>query len=222
MVNSQYWILGAVTAVGMGLLASNGMAAQGYYVGAEIGREHVLYQPEYSFVNGTPNESYDNKADGLGGGLLAGYLWQTGTAFSIAVQGRLSAGDAVWELDIPEPASFRYAIPVNGALSLLPTFQVSKRVALFVEVGVALGKIEERKSATATSMYDVGEWQPGGIAGAGVSFAVDDRWSVRIGYRRTWYKEFSYDTHLANGVRVETVSDQPVQGLTSIGLIREF
>ena len=222
MVKSLCWILGAATLTGMGWPASNGMAAQGYYMGAEIGSEHVSYQPEYSFMNGTPNESYDNKADGLGGGVLAGYLWQTGTAFSIALQGRLSAADAVWELDIPEPASLRYAIPVNAALSLLPTFHVSKRVAFFVEVGVALGKIEERKSATTTSMYDVDEWQSGGIAGAGMNFAVDDRWSVRIGYRRTWYQEFSYDTHLADGAQVETVSDQPVQSMTSIGLIREF
>ncbi len=50
---------------------------------------------------------------------------------------------------------------------------------------------------------------------------MDDQWSIRIGYRPTWYREFSYDTHLANGTQVETVSAKKVQGMTTIGLIRE-
>lgn len=79
------------------------------------------------------------------------------------------------------------AIPVNVAVSLLPTFQVSEKIALFAEAGLALGKIQERKPAVTTSMYDVRKWQSGYVSGAGMSFAVDDQWSARIGYRRTWY-----------------------------------
>lgn len=221
-MNKQYWLLAAVTTMGLGLSPTIGAAASGGYLGAEVGYERVLYQPEYRFVSGAANRTFDDKADGLGGGVLAGYRWQTAEKFSIAMQGRLSASDAVWELDLPEPASFRYAIAVNAALSVLPVYHISPRVALYAEAGVALGKIEERKSAAVTSRYDVDEWQPGLIAGAGMSLAVSDHWSVRLGYRRTWYKEFRYDTHLANGTKVEEVNAKTVQSLSSIALIREF
>jgi len=218
--NGQRWMPGAVIA--LCLAASNGAAAQGYYVGAEIGSEHVSFQPLYRFANGAPNLSFDDQVYGSGVGVLAGYRWKAAPDFSIALQGRLSASDAAWKLELPEPASLKYAIPVNVAVSLLPTFQVSEKIALFAEAGLALGKIQERKSAVTTSMYDVQKWQSGYVSGAGMSFAVDGQWSARIGYRRTWYKELSYDTHLANGTKVEMVSSKAVQSMTSIGLIREF
>ncbi len=155
MMNKQCWLFGAVPAMGLGLLPANDAVAKGGYLGAEVGQERVLYQPEYSFVSGAANLSFDNTAGGWGSWVLAGYRWQTGEDLAIVLQGCLSAGNAVWTIDQPEPASFCYAIPVNAALSLLPTLRLSPRVALFAEAGIALGKIEERKSATATSRYDV-------------------------------------------------------------------
>ena len=220
MANTQCWMLGTVAA--LGLVAWNSSAAESYYVGAEIASEHLSFGPDISFVDGRPNRSFDDQAYGSSVGVLAGYRWKARPDFSIALQGRLSASDAAWKQELLEPASFKYAVPVNTAVSLLPTFQASENLALFAEVGLAMGKIQERKSAVTTSTYDVQKWQPGGVAGAGMSVAVADRWSVRIGYRRTWYKELRYNTYLANGTQVETNSSKPVQSTWNIGLIREF
>lgn len=220
MVNTRRWMLGTVAA--LGFVASGNSAADSYYVGAEIASEHLSFGPDISFVNGRPNRSFDDQAYGSSVGVLAGYRWKARPDFSLALQGRLSAGDAAWKQELPEPASFKYSVPVNVAVSLVPTFQASEQLALFAEAGLAMGKIQERKSAVTTSMYDVQKWQPGAIAGAGMSFAVADQWSVRIGYRRTWYKELKYNTYLANGTQVESVSSKPVQSMWNIGLIREF
>lgn len=224
MTRRRHWMIGAASVAC--LIAANGVAAQTYYVGAEVGGEQVSFPTDYAFASGGPNESYDNRANGTSGGVLAGYRWEVAPGVSIALQGRLSVSDTAWKMDLADQTSFKYAIPVNAAVSLLPIYRVSDKVALFVEAGVALGKIQERKSAVSTSMYpslyDVRKWQPGGIAGVGISLAMDEKWSLRIGYRRTWFKEFSYDSHLADGTQVETVSASPVQSVTSLGLIRDF
>ncbi len=219
-MNSQRWVLSAVIA--LGVVASKDAAAQNYYAGVEVGNEHVSFNPNYSFVSGATNRSFDNEASGTGVGVLAGYRWKVAPDFSISLQGRLSTSNADWKLDLAEPASLKYAIPVTAAVSLLPTFKVSEKISLFAEGGIAMGEIEERKSAVSTSRYDVKEWQPGVVAGAGMSIAVDDQWSVHIEYRRTWYNELSYDSHLANGTHVETIRDKPIQSMLRIGLIREF
>ncbi len=220
VANTQRWMLCTVAA--LCLVAGNGMAAESYYVGVEIASEHLSFGPDISFVNGRPDRSFDDQAYGSSVGVLAGYRWKAGPDFSIALQGRLSTGDTAWKQELPEPASFKYAVPVNAAVSLLPTFHASENLALFAEVGLAMGKIQERKSAVVTSQYDVEKWQPGGVAGAGMSVAVADQWSVRIGYRRTWYQELRYNTYLADGTQVETNSSKPVQSMWNLGLIREF
>lgn len=47
----------------LGMLASSGAQAQ-YYLGVEAGRERLSFRPEYSYVNGDPNDRYDNRAHG--------------------------------------------------------------------------------------------------------------------------------------------------------------
>jgi opacity protein-like surface antigen len=220
VANNQRWIF--VAASVLSIAASNVLAAEAYYLGAEIASDRLAFQPKYNFASGAPAETYDNKASGMNAGVLAGYRWTLSPDFSIALQGRLAGSDAKWQLETAEPASLKYSIPVNAAVSLIPTFQVSKNLSLFAEGGLALGRVQLQKSAISASMYDVQEWLTGGIAGAGVSYALDERLSVQLGYRRTWYNEVKYDTHLANGSLVETVRDKPVQSQWSIGLIRAF
>lgn len=221
MTDCRRWI-GGVAAV-LGVLASQGAAAQ-YYLGAEAGREHLSFKPEYRFMNGTSNQTFDNQANGSSAGVIGGYHWKTAKDFSLDLQGRLSVSDSEWTMAIPEPAQFRYDLPVNMAVSVLPAYRITERFAVFAEAGLALGKIRERKSTAdvTKSAYDVSKWRPGVVAGFGMSLALDDRWSLRAGYRRTWYRDHDFNTHSANGVQIEAVTSRVVQTTTTIGLVREF
>ncbi|MFA5626444.1 MAG: outer membrane beta-barrel protein [Thiohalomonadaceae bacterium] len=220
MLNYRRWICGVVTALGM--VASQGVAAR-YYLGVEAGHEHLSSRPEYSFVSGKPNQTFDNQAHGSSIGVIGGYHWKTTKDFSLDVQGRLSVSDTTWKMTLPEPASFRYDIPVNVAISLLPSFHFTKNFAAFAEAGLALGKIRERKSTVTTSQYNIEKWRPGIVVGLGMSLALDERWSMRAGYRHTWYKNHDFNTYSAvNGMQVESVTSRVKQSMTTIGLIREF
>lgn len=207
----------------VGAVASPGVAAQ-YYLGAEAGHEHLSFRPEYRYLNGAPSDRYDNRASGSIAGVLGGYRWKTAKDVSLDVQGRLSVSNSEWTLALPEPAKFRYDLPVNMAVSLLPAYRLSEHFAVFAEAGLALGKIRERKSTTdaARSAYDVSRWRPGVVAGLGMSVTLDEQWSLRVGYRRTWYRNHDFDTRRTDGTRVETVTSRVVHSTTTIGLIREF
>lgn len=221
MLNFRRWLV-CVPPL-FGVLASQGAAAQ-IYLGFEAGHENLSFKPEYRFVDGDPNKTYENPANGSLAGMVGGYHWKPAADFSLDVQGRLSVSDTEWTLALPDPAAFRYDIPVNVAVSLLPAYRLNENFSVFAEGGLALGKIRERKStAYATgSRYDDVTWRPGILAGFGLSFAMGDGWSVRAGYRRTWYQNHDYDTHDAAGTQVETVTSRVVQSTTTLGLIREF
>lgn len=221
MANYLKWMFGAVAVVSA--LGAQGAAAQ-YYLGVEAGRDHLAFQPEYRFVNGAPQQTYDNRASGAAFGVVGGYRWQSSRDFTFDVQGRVSVSNAEWTLDLPEPASLRYDVPMNVAVALLPAFRVSDKLSVFAEAGLALGKIRERKSTTnvTRSHYDVDKWQPGFVAGFGLDLALDERWSVRAGYRRTWYKDHDFNTYRADGSQVEAVTSEVRQSLTTIGLFRTF
>lgn len=221
MSNCWKWIVG-IPAL-LGALASQGAAAQ-YYLGIEAGSGHLSFKPEYRFVSGAPNQTFDNQADGSVVGMIGGYHLKTAKDYSLDVQGRLSVSDNAWKLSLPEPASLRYDLPLNMAVSLLPVYRLSENFAVFAEAGLALGKIRERKSTSnvTRSSYDEDKWRPGVVAGLGMSLALDDRLTLRAGYRRTWYQDHEFDTHTANGTQVEAVTSRVLQSTTTIGLIREF
>lgn len=221
VANCRKWI-GAVVPL-LGVLASPGVVAQ-YYLGVEAGREHLSFRPEYSPVHGGPNDRYDNRANGSVAGVVGGYRWQGRADFSLGVEGRLSVSDTDWKLTLPEPARFRYDVPVSAAMALLPTYRVTENFSVFAETGLALGKIRLRKATTnaVRSRYDVSTWRPGIVAGVGMRYAIGGGWSVRAGYRRTWYKEHDFNTYRADGSQVEAVSSKVVQSMTTLGLMREF
>ena len=215
----RWWVVSVVAV--LGAAASQGVAAQ-YYLGAEAGREHLSFKPEYRFVSGAPNRSFDNQADGTVGGVIGGYHWQSAPDFSLDVQGRVSVSNTAWKAELPEPASLRYDLPLAMSVSLQPAFHLSNGFSVFAETGVALGKIHERKTAVTTSMYDVVKWRPGFVAGFGMRLALDARWSLHAGYRRTWYRDHTFNTYRANGTQVETVTSRVVQSTMTMGLVRAF
>ena len=113
---------------------------------------------------------------------------------------------------------------IAALLGALTSHGAAAQYYLGVEAGLALGKIRERKATTNVTMsgYDEDKWRPGVVAGLGMSLALDERWSLRVGYRRTWYKDHDFDTYRADGTQVEAVTSRVVQSTTTIGLIREF
>ncbi len=220
-MNCRKWLAAAVPL--LGVLASSGVQAQ-YYLGVEAGREHLSFRPEYSYVNGRPNDRYDNRAHGALAGAVGGYHWRGAADFSLGVEGRLSVSDSDWKTTLPEPARFRYDVPVSVAVALLPTYRVTENFSVFAETGLALGRIRARKTTpdATRSRYDDASWRPGVVAGVGVRHAMGDGWSVRAGYRRTWYKAHDFNTYRADGSQVESVSSKAVQSTLKLGLMREF
>ena len=72
---------------------------------------------------------------------------------------------------------------------LLSVFRLSEKFSVFAEAELALGIIRERKSINnvTLSSYDENKWRPGFVAGLGMTLTLDERWSLRDGYRQTWH-----------------------------------
>ena len=220
MARSLVWTLSALVIAGA--IVSQPATAQSY-VGIEIGREDISFKPNYQFVNGSADQSFHNRASGAIGGLVVGHRWKPAQGLSWDLHGRLSGSDNAWRLALPEEsATFRYDLPVSLSFSMAPVWQVSDKVALFVEAGVAIGRIRERKQAPITSHYDIRTWRPGLLAGLGAHVALDDRWALRLGYHRIGYRARDFDTFDAAGRQVEAVRSRVTQRETTLALIRAF
>lgn len=205
-----------------GAIISQPVAAQSY-VGVEIGRENISFEPTYQFLIGGGDQSFHNRASGAVGGVVVGYRWKPAQGLSWDLHGRLSGSDNAWRLALPEEsATFRYDLPVSLSFSLAPVWQVSDKVALFAEAGLAIGRIREQKLAPITSRYDVQTWRPGLLAGLGARVALDDRWALRLGYHRIGYRAHDFDTFDATGSQVEAVRSRVTQRETTLAVIRAF
>lgn len=206
---------------GCGLVSFDAVA-DGFYGGIDIARERLRFAPEYT-VNGNPDGRYVNRATGAAGSLFAGHRRNLSPAWSLAFEARLSASDTRWRLRIPdEPASLRYDIPYSASLTVQPTFHASERVSLFVEGGLALARIRERKSGSPLSNYDERDWRPGLAVGAGVNLRLGEAWSARFGYREARYRNLSYASRDAGNNVVERIRDRPEQSAWYLGVLRSF
>lgn len=204
-------------------LATGHVAAGTSYFGVELSRERLKFEPHYYLLDGTPDGSFTNRARGTGGALFGGHRWSLGSAFSLAVEARLAANDAKWTLRLPdEPATFRYSVPLSAGLVLQPTAHLSDQVSVYAEGGVAMAQVRERKSAPATSAYNVSRWRNGTILGAGVNVKVGEGWTARLGYRESRYAAVRYTARLSDGTPVERIRDKPVQTGWYLGLARTF
>ena len=204
------------------------------FMGVELGHERLLFEPSYVQHNTPPappeKSRYEDRASGTRASLLVGTETMMGKDFSVAVQGRISVSNSDWTANIlegpdgnKEISRFRYDIPFNIAVTVLPTYHVSPKVALFAETGAALGQIRERRISRAPTGYDETSWRPGLVAGLGMLYKLDEQWSVRLGYQATWYRKDEFDANRSDTlVGTETMTSRVRQTVTTLGLIRKF
>jgi len=205
-----------------GLLTASAAQAEGFYGGFEIARERLRFSPHYYTPSGDPDNRYVNRAHGIAGTLCAGRRWTLSERWSLAGEARLNRSDTRWRERLGEPAALRYDIPYSAEIAVLPTWHATPRVALFLDAGIALGRIRERKADSPLSTYDERHWRAGLMLGAGMEVRLGEAWSVRAGYRRTRYRSMDYSTHDAGGAVVEHVRDRPQQSRWYAGLTRRF
>jgi opacity protein-like surface antigen len=223
--NNRQWVISALALFCS--VGSSAVMAQ-YYVGIEGGSERQMFKQEYTALSSGELQTFEDEAKGSTGGVLLGHRWKVSKAFFLALQGRVSVSDSEWtlNLDIPEEsAKFRYDMPLSTGVSILPMFHLTDDLTVFAEGGIAYSRIREQKSQgdgqPVFSVYNIDQWKPGLIAGVGVSLALDQHWSIRLAYRRTWYKDLTFSTE-KDGTAVEEIRSTVVQSTATIGLVRQF
>ena len=206
-------------------IAADQAQAEGWFGGIETGYIEHKFSPLYSFPSGGADSSFTNNADGFELGLVGGYTFDISERFTIPVQARGTWNDSKWTLYLDnEPAWFSYEIPFTLGLNTQPTFMITDRLGVFVELGVLTGQINEEKNSPSSdrSSYDYSEWTLGYDLGGGVSYRFSESLEARLSYRKTWFENFSYEGRLPSGQVRERISDEPESQSLTLSLLFRF
>ncbi|WP_028325053.1 outer membrane protein [Desulfatirhabdium butyrativorans] len=193
-----------------------------FYAGTEIGYAETRFEPQYSYMDGSPNDRYVDLAYGQTGSLIFGYMRPLGAGLSMGLQGRIGLSNDEWTLYTNEPAHLTYRIPYSYAFGLRPALRISDSLSVFFDGGIGQGNIQEKKESPFASRYDINEWKLGYTAGAGIEYHLSSVWSMNFSYRYTAYDRLSYDSYMPNGSHWETVEDEPKTQVFSFGLTWYF
>ncbi len=200
--------------------------AEGWYGGIESGYVEQKYTPHYvTLRDDRSNASFTNKADGFELGLVAGYEFALPKRFSIATQFRGTWNNAEWTLFLPnEPANLKYETPFTLGFSVLPTYQVTDKFGIFLDLGILAGQVkqEKRSSATDRSSFDYNDWVPAYSFGGGVRYLISEQVECRLSYRKTIFDDYSYQGRLPSGKLVEEINDNPTSQSLVLSLIYRF
>ena len=200
----------------------------GFYAGAHLGygwednRMDVTTLPSPAAANLAPF-SYNNKPDGILGGLQAGYNWQTGK-FVWGVEADISATD-IHGSSTTGPIS-ALAPPIIlpgsshtntqrmdwfGTVRARLGFTPTDRVLLYATGGLAYGHVKYTSFMDAVPGFPVFQFagtenatQLGWTAGAGGEWAITNNWSVK-----GEYLYFDLGNHTVTGRRVAVVVPDP-------------
>ncbi|GAB6042897.1 outer membrane protein [Endothiovibrio diazotrophicus] len=198
-------------------------ADEGYFVEAGVGYGETTFDPDYTFVDGSPSQSFSDQQRGRITSVGFGYEKALSERFSLAISANLVDQQAEWTLYLPwEPAWFSYEIPRTLGLILTPAWQPAPRWRLFAELGLISGEVKERKYSAVTSHYDADEWVSGLLLGVGVGYRLNDRLEITLGRREMRYDDLTYSTRLPDGSQRATVTDSPTTAYTSLGLRYRF
>ncbi|MEW6259205.1 MAG: outer membrane beta-barrel protein [Thermodesulfobacteriota bacterium] len=192
------------------------------YMGLDVGYSETRFHPEYTYVDGSPSDTYLDPAYGQSGSLLIGYTHPVFPGLALGLQGRFGYANDTWTLDTNEPAHLTYQIPYFYTISLRSTLQVVPPLLVFLDAGIGQGYIQERKESPTSSQYDFKEWKPGYSAGGGIEYHLTENWSMNVSYRYTAYEKISFESYLPNGSHWETIEDTPNNRMISWGLTWHF
>ncbi|WP_309381240.1 outer membrane protein [Cerasicoccus frondis] len=195
--------------------------ADNWIGGLEVGYVEETFDTTLSGPGGSFN--FVNRARGVELGALGGYEFDVLDNFSIAALARGTWNSAEWNYSLAsEPATFRYAMPYTLGIGVQPRVEIAEPISLFAELGAQWGYIQQRKFGPLTDGYDVSDWRPGFVLGAGVEFDIDDNFSLRFNYRHVWYEAYDFQSVTPLGAPVWNVNDKPETNHISLSVIYRF
>lgn len=182
----------------------------GYYLGAEVAREHQVFRPHYDFAAGGTSADYLDKSDDGSIALRAGYGWRLSERVGLAAQLRLAHAGNDWALNTGEPAALSFRIPTSLAVGAVAHVEVLPRWYLKTEFALGKGQVHETKSAPTASNYGFNEWVTHTAWAVGAGHALSDRWSIDAEYRHARYDSFVHTSaRPGSSAVVETIRDAP-------------
>ena len=197
-----------------------GPPAARWFIGLEAGYVRDAFEPAYTFIDGTPPESFENLATGAGFGALVGYNLVAGRGGALGLIGRFGISRAIWTLDVMDtpgflggtvavPSSLTYKIPYTASLALQPRIRMGRRASLLVELGAGVGNVDELKTSSGGSTYHFTGWQPFWELGAGASVGLRRGVAIYGMYRWAAYSSYSFESRTPAGAHWESIQDAP-------------
>ncbi len=202
--------LGAASALALATLVSGGaMAADpvyevvdtaynwsGVYVGATIGYGGANVDGVYDASDGVSSFVNDDSGpfsldpDGIVGGLEVGYNWQSGS-FVYGVEGDVTFVD--WSDSLTNDDDEKVSVDTDFVATLRARAGYAMdRTLLFATAGVAFTDTKYTANDDANSSGDSGSLDlndVGVVAGGGVEYAFNDKWSVKAEGLYFWFND---------------------------------
>ncbi|MGL4284928.1 MAG: outer membrane protein [Phreatobacter sp.] len=156
----------------------------GFYLGAHagFGWAKSSYQ---DFTGSAIFTSADVTANGLFGGVQAGYNWQVNN-FVLGVEGDLSLGGLRQRTVLAAPAGdiYRARVPFLSSLRLRAGYAID-RALLYVTGGLGVATFTERYTdnvAIPAVTYRASSTRAGYTVGGGLEYALDQNWTTKVEY----------------------------------------
>jgi outer membrane immunogenic protein len=152
--------------------------------------------------------------DGLLLGIESGWNWQSGD-FVAGIEGDLSwmdvDGDGIYEESDPIATDINFLATLTGRLGI-----ARDRVLFYVEGGGAWADEDH----TFKNEFGVSRDEWGWLVGAGMAYAINDRWSGKIEYN---YIDFgSFNVGFDEGGEIEEIDFDQVVHTIKVGLDYNF
>jgi outer membrane immunogenic protein len=194
----------------------------GYAWGRDFDHETVTAS---GLLTGTsPTDSANPNGVKLGGYL--GCNWQLSGLWVIGAEGDLEWANLRGTTTFPNtgPPSDFYDTHIDDQSSIRGRvgYLLEPRLLIFATAGVAFASIKEHDVLAATGAFtDNSTTRTGWTAGAGLDYALTDRWIGRFDYRYANFGTFSYNTAVF-GPPLVTESHKTTENAFRIGLAYKF
>jgi len=138
-------------------------------------------------------------ANGVKTGGYLGCNWQLTSSFVVGAEGDLEWADLRGSISFPNsgPPDNSYTTHIDDESSARGRigYVIDDRLLLYATVGVSWAHITERAVLAASGQFtDNSRTGYGVTAGAGVDYAITDRWIGRLEYRYANFGDYGYNT----------------------------